>query len=312
MNILLVGEESAGIRTLRTLADLRQTVVGVLASPKPPYGGPATLWKTAQQLGYRTWAAENVKDPAFARQIAEHDVDVLLNIHSLYVINEDILRAPKMGSFNLHPGPLPRFAGRNPVCWALYLGEKTHGVTLHRMTPEVDAGPIVYQSIFPIQETDTGLSVSLRCIQEGLRMVSRLLQTLAAQVTLPELPQNAAQRQWLERKVPQHGRIIWSLPAQQVLNFVRACNFSPFLSPWGHPRTFNGKFEFSIVSASRTRCPTAAIPGTVGSFDAAGVRVACSDEWISVSKVSLQGKPLNATEVLSAGEVLESGGEDCS
>src|SRR5260370_25793368 len=150
MNILLVGEESAGIRALRLVAESRDRVVGVLVSPKPRYGGPATLWKTAQELGYRTRAAESVKHPAFGRQVQEDHVDLLLNVHSLYVIDNEVLRAPKIGSFNLHPGPLPRFAGLNPVCWALYFGEKTHGVTLHRMTDQDDADPIFYQSIFPI------------------------------------------------------------------------------------------------------------------------------------------------------------------
>ena len=91
----------------------------MVASPKPAYGSPVTLWKTAERLGYRTWAAESVKDPMFARQVRADDVDVLLNVHSLHIINKDVLRAPKLSSFNLHPGPLPRYAGLNPVCWAL-------------------------------------------------------------------------------------------------------------------------------------------------------------------------------------------------
>jgi methionyl-tRNA formyltransferase len=310
MNILLVGEESAGIQTLRLLAQSRQSVVRVLASPKPRYGGPATLLKTAQELGYRTSAAESVRHSAFARQVREDGVDLLLNIHSLYVIDNEVLRAPKIGSFNLHPGPLPRFAGRNPVCWALYFGEKTHGVTLHRMTADIDAGPIVYQSIFPIVETDTGLSLSLRCIQEGLRMVSRLLEALTANPDkLPELPQDLTRRQCLGREVPHRGRMIWSLPAQQLLNFVRACNFCPFLSPWGLPRACNGRNEFGIVTATRTGCAAEANPGTVGGFDGTGVRVACSDEWISVGKVNVQGMFLDAAKILRVGDQLEYGAE---
>jgi methionyl-tRNA formyltransferase len=310
MNILLVGEESVGIRTLRMLAESRHRVVGVLASPKPRYGGPATLWKTAQELGYRTWVAESVRHPAFARQVREDHVDLLLNVHSLYVIDNEVLRAPNIGSFNLHPGPLPRFAGLNPVCWALYFGEKTHGVTLHRMTAEIDAGPIVYQSIFPITETDTGLSVSLRCIQEGLQMVSQLLEELTANpFKLPEIPQDLTVRQYLGREVPHRGRMIWFLPARQVLNFVRACNFCPFLSPWGYPQARKGRREFGIVTATHTGCPAEASPGTVGDFDGVGVRVACSDEWISVGKVNVREKFLDAAKILRVGDQLENGAE---
>jgi methionyl-tRNA formyltransferase len=310
MNILLVGEESAGIRTLRLLAKSRHRVVGVLASEKPRYGGPATLWKTAQELGYRTWAAESVRHSAFARQVREDHVHLLLNIHSLYLIDDEVLRAPKIGSFNLHPGPLPRFAGLNPVCWALYFGEKTHGVTLHRMTAEIDAGPIVYQSIFPITEMDTGLSVSLRCMQEGLHLVSRLLAEMTANpVELPQVPQDLTQRRRFSREVPHRGRIIWSLPARQVVNFVRACNFSPFLSPWGYPQTRKGQCEFGIVAAALTGCPARATPGTVGGLDGPGVRIACSDEWISVGKVNVRDKFFDAAQILRVGDQLENGAD---
>ena len=99
MNILLVGEESAGIHALRRLGESGHRVVGVIASPKPKYGSPVTLWMTAKKLGYRTWVAESVKDTLFAQQVRVDKVDVLLNIHSLHVINHEVLRAPKVGGF---------------------------------------------------------------------------------------------------------------------------------------------------------------------------------------------------------------------
>ena len=309
MNILLVGEESPAIHVLHVLAESCHGVVGVVASPNPRYGSPVTLWKTAQRLGYRTWAAENVKDPSFARQIRSDEVDVLLNIHSLHVINDEILQAPRIGCFNLHPGPLPRYAGLNPVCWALYFGETTHGVTLHRMTAEIDAGPIVYQSVFPVSETDTGFSVSLRCIREGLPLVSGLLAQLKqSPLNLPEISQNRDQRQYHGREVPYRGWVMWSLTARQVANFVRACNFSPFLSPWGFPRASKGDLVFGIVTAASTGSPAKAPPGTVGRPDGFGIRVACSDEWISLGKISVADRLTDATEVLRIGDQLKENG----
>ena len=309
MNILLVGEESAGIRVLRLLAESCHRVVGVVASPKPRYGSPVTLWNTALKLGYRTWAAESVKDPSFARRIRTDEVDLLLNIHSLHVLSTEVLQAPKIGCFNLHPGPLPRYAGLNPVCWALYFGETTHGVTLHGMTAEIDAGPIIYQSLFPICEEDTGFSVSLRCIKEGLPLVSRLLATLAEGLeNLPKVSQDRNHWHYYGRGVPHGGQVIWSVNARQVANFVRACNFSPFLSPWGMPQARAGDRIFSIITAKRTGSSTNSPPGTVGCPDSFGIRVACADEWISVGKIKFEDKLADAIEVLHAGDYLEEHG----
>jgi methionyl-tRNA formyltransferase len=81
------------------------------------------------------------------------------------------------------------------------------------------------------------------------------------------------------------------------------------LSPWGYPRARKGKREFGIVTATQTGCPAEANPGTVGSFDGAGVRVACSDEWISVGKVNVQEKFLDAAKILRVGDQLKNGAE---
>jgi hypothetical protein len=47
----------------------------------------------------------------------------------------------------------------------------------------------------------------------------------------------------------------------------------------------------------------------VGGFDGTGVRVACSDEWISVGKVNVQGMFLDAAKILRVGDQLEYGAE---
>ena len=71
----------------------------------------------------------------------EQGVDLLLNVHSLYLIaRRTVVAAPRIGSFNLHPGPLPEYAGLNTPSWAIYNGEREHGVTVHWMEPGVDTG----------------------------------------------------------------------------------------------------------------------------------------------------------------------------
>jgi hypothetical protein len=47
--------------------------------------------------------AAAVKDPAFASELWRRHVDVLLNVHSRHLIDPEVLAAPRIGSFNLHP-----------------------------------------------------------------------------------------------------------------------------------------------------------------------------------------------------------------
>jgi methionyl-tRNA formyltransferase len=305
MKILLLGEEAAGLQMFRMLAGGPHQLVAVMTSPPGEGSEAAGLWKAAESQGYAVWPAKLVKDPNFPRRIRAERVDLLLNIHSLIVLPARILEAPRYGCFNLHPAPLPRYAGLNSVSWAIYRGEVRHGVTLHRMTPEIDAGPIVSQELFEIPEDATAISVFMRCVKDGLPLVSKLLEIAATTPEkIPLLRQDLPQREYFGREIPNDGRICWSSPARDIVNFVRACDFLPFRSAWGHPRTnLNGE-DLSILKASRTGQPCDCAPGTVGEPTASGVPVAASDEWVFLHHVMMAGRPFKAAEVLTAGSRL--------
>jgi UDP-4-amino-4-deoxy-L-arabinose formyltransferase/UDP-glucuronic acid dehydrogenase (UDP-4-keto-hexauronic acid decarboxylating) len=308
MNVLLVAEESAGAQTLKALAQGGHRVVGVLTSPpKNTNSGPG-IWNLAAQLGYQVWPAHIVKDPAFAERMRSDNIDILLNVHSLHIICKEVLSAPRLGSFNMHPGPLPRYAGLNAVSWAIYRGEDTHGVTIHKMLPAIDAGPIVYQSLFPIDAKDTGLSLSLKCVRKGIPLLLQLVKTASHDpAAIPLVSQDLSKREYFGKGVPQNGKLSWARRAREIMNFVRACDYLPFRSPWGQPRTRAGNQEIGVVRASLVCQPCKSPPGTIGKKKGQGVQVACADEWLSISRLALNGLYVNAVDILATAIRLTEG-----
>jgi methionyl-tRNA formyltransferase len=312
VNILLVGEESAGIQTLKALTDSGHRIVAVMASQLKNNSGLANLWETSERLGYQTWPSKLVKDPRFADEVRAAKVDVILNIHSLFIINKEVVNAPRIGCFNMHPGPLPRYAGLNAVSWAIYRGETSHGVTIHKMEPGIDTGPIVYQELFDIDDADTGLTLSARCIRSGIPLVLRLMAAVSTDpAAIPLTPQDLTKREYFGREIPHDGKLSWSLPAREIVNFVRACDFFPFPSPWGHPQTImesmSGEKEIGVVKARLTGEPCDRSPGTVGEVVGSGVKVACGDERIVVNKLKVEGRYVNSADVLKPGSRLSDG-----
>ncbi len=305
MNIVLAAEESAGLQMLRSLAASKHRLVGVFAAP-PKDSAAASVWNVANRLGLQTRPASQLKDASLGEWLRSEQVDVFLNIHSLYLVHPQVLTAARLGAFNLHPGPLPRYAGLNAVSWAIFRGEQEHAVTVHRMDPEIDAGPIVYQTRFPIEASDTALSLSFKCVREGVALMQRLLDVAETGDELPLSPQDLAVREYFGREVPEQGQLSWSWPAYKVVNFVRACDYFPFTSPWGHPRTRRGAQEFALVKASRTGKPCGVSPGTVGDSADCGVQVACQDEWVLASKLQVSGTYLPAAGFLRPGDRLVS------
>ena len=67
MKVVLVGNESAGVQTLRLLERAGHEIAGVLAPTSPVRGG-VTLWQVASATGYPTWPARRVCAADFAEE----------------------------------------------------------------------------------------------------------------------------------------------------------------------------------------------------------------------------------------------------
>jgi methionyl-tRNA formyltransferase len=277
MRIALLCEESAGARVLEALAKGAHELAVVLTSE----GSPA--WNLAARLGVSPLPPRRVRDPGFAAELARAGAELVLNVHSLYIVPPAVLQVPRFGAYNLHPGPLPRYAGLNAPSWAIYNGEQSHAVTVHRMEAGIDTGAVVFEERFPIKAEDTGLSVALRCAQKGVELVTRLLHLLAHDPsTLPLKLQNPAARRYFGREVPQGGCIDWNAPARRIYDFVRACDYHPFASPWGTPRARLGTEEISVLKVEMTGETCKAAPGAVRREE--NTLVATADEWLCLRK----------------------------
>jgi methionyl-tRNA formyltransferase len=302
LTIALAAEEAAGVQALRLLAHRGHRVVAVFTGAES--GRAASVASTAESLNVPVHAAAEVRTPALADRLRKQGVELLLSVHSRHLIHADVLTAPTLGSYNLHPGALPECAGLNTPSWALYEGTNSHGVTLHHMTPVYDAGPIVFSDTFDLQVSDTGLSVLVQCVRRGLRLLERLLDLLEREEPVPAHPQDLARRRWYGAGPPQDGMLDWSRPARSVVDFIRACDYAPFQSPWGAPRCNAHGLDVAVLTAAVEHSDQLAAPGTVAYARDGGVLVAAADGWVRVEQVEIDARRLAAVDVFEVGERL--------
>jgi methionyl-tRNA formyltransferase len=77
--------------------------------------------------------------------LAAYQPDVLLVFGFNWHLSPEVLAVPRLGALNIHPSALPKYRGPSPVLWAIWNGDPNMGVTVHRMTDRIDAGPILAQ-----------------------------------------------------------------------------------------------------------------------------------------------------------------------
>lgn len=67
---------------------------------------------------------------------------------------------------NIHPSLLPAFPGLHTHERALAAGVKVHGCTVHFVTAELDAGPIIIQAAVAVQPADTAAALAARVLEQ--------------------------------------------------------------------------------------------------------------------------------------------------
>jgi len=297
LRVAVVAEESAGVQALHELVALRPgvEVAAVLTSEARPL-----VREAARKLGLETWPAELVRSSAFAARLLQAGVDLLINVHSLFVVHPDVVAAPAIGSFNLHPGPLPHYAGLNVPSWAVYNGEQEHGVTLHWMDEGIDTGPVAWMDRFGLTDDETGLSVSGKCVRRGVPLVVKLVQTAMENAArIPRHEQDRALRRYFPAGPPAQGRIDWAVPLAEILRFVRAADYAPFPSPWPHPLARLAGQEVGIAKAQGAGVASTGPPGAAQTVTDAGVVVATVDEAVLVQRLWVDGRYRKPAEVLA-------------
>lgn len=116
---------------LRKLA----AILGLGARGAPPVPSPPDV-RVVEVAGFRTPTAL-----ATLRELAP-DLGI---VDGTNVLREETFGIPRFGCVNLHCGLLPDYKGAPPGFWELRNGEREVGVTVHRVTAELDAGPILAQ-----------------------------------------------------------------------------------------------------------------------------------------------------------------------
>ncbi len=226
------------------------------------------------------WAADNgisqlTRYDDLAAFLQQQPFDYLFSIVNNAVLPESILRLPRKLAINFHDAPLPRYGGLHATSWALINRERMHGITWHVMAPRIDAGAILKQKMVPIADTDTALSLNIKCYQAAADAFAELIEDLASG-TAVEIGQNLVDRTYYSRyRRPAAGCVIaWDAPAEEIDALVRALDFGPYANQLGVPKIALGKRFIILQKAAVLPHLSQAAPGTVVAIDDQGITVA--------------------------------------
>ncbi len=116
--------------------------------------------------------------PLTINKFAKFKYDYLFSILNYKIIPIKFINSIKQISLNFHDGPLPKYAGLFSSTWAIANGEKTHGVTWHKITKKIDAGDIAINKKFNIKNDDTSYNLDIRSVLIGINLFKILIKKI--------------------------------------------------------------------------------------------------------------------------------------
>jgi phosphoribosylglycinamide formyltransferase-1 len=116
-------------------------------------------------LSHRGWPSRDDYDRALAKELKARDVRLVCLAGFMRVIGLPLIQAFPNAILNIHPSLLPSFPGVDAQAQAINHGVKVSGVTVHLVTEDLDAGPIILQRTVPVMPDDTSETLAARILE---------------------------------------------------------------------------------------------------------------------------------------------------
>ena len=121
-------------------------------------------------INHREFATRDDFDARLAQELRERGVGLVCLAGFMRLVGARLLDAFPNAVLNIHPSLLPAFPGVDAQQQALQHGVKVTGATVHLVTGELDAGPIIVQACVPVLDDDTVATLSARILVEEHRL----------------------------------------------------------------------------------------------------------------------------------------------
>jgi phosphoribosylglycinamide formyltransferase 1 len=172
---VLISGRGSNLRSILAAIERRDldAEVAVVISSRPDAAGLAHAREVGvptDVLEHRRFPTRSAYDAALVDRLRDHQVGLVCLAGFMRILGPVFVGAFPHAILNVHPSLLPAFPGVEAQQQALAYGVKVAGCTVHMVTEELDAGPIVLQATVPVLPDDTSETLAARILAEEHRL----------------------------------------------------------------------------------------------------------------------------------------------
>ena len=286
MRVLFWGTPEFAAPPLRALIGEGFEVVGVVTQPDKPQGRsraiiPPPVKQIATEEEIPIFQPKNARVPELFETLKGLKPDISIVVAYGHILPQRIIDLPPMGTLNIHASLLPALRGAGPIQAAIREGLTETGVSVMRVVPALDAGPVLLQASMPIYDDEAFGELQNRLSELGALTLIEAL-TLLSLGKATETIQDESRASYAPKVTRESSRINWHDTALEISQLIRASDPKPGAftkTPRGDVKLFEPKVMDGIEGE----------PGEVLKVTGELV-IACGTDALRINEVQPSGK----------------------
>ncbi|MGB9701405.1 MAG: methionyl-tRNA formyltransferase [Candidatus Kapaibacteriota bacterium] len=236
--IVFFGTPEIAVPVLVEINKLYQVVAVVTNTDKEQGRGrkiqPSEIKVAAEKLNLKLLQPEDLKSEEFENELRQLDSDIFL-VFAYKILPAKLLSIPKYGSFNIHPSLLPKYRGAAPINHTIINGDKETGITTFLMEEKIDAGGILLQEKFTLEDDLTAGDLQNIVMQKAPQIAIETIEKLISgdKSVIPQDPSLVSKAPKIFRE---NCELNFNNPATKIKNFINGVSPNP-----GAWKIWNGK-----------------------------------------------------------------------
>ena len=271
-------------------------ISAVLTQPDRPSGrgrkltpNPIKQWAMDHSIDHRDPISPGMEEITWLESLR---IDLLLVMAYGHILRQPFLEVAQKGCFNLHASILPYYRGASPIESALAMGEKQTGVSLMRIVPKMDAGPLVDMEKVNISSQMNGSDLRQNLSEACLPLLKRNL-PLILSGNHSEVPQDESKATYCRKLVKADGFLDFSLTANELECRIRA------FKAWPGSSFIFQQSRIRVGGAISTDNVTHLSPGEVGENSSGNLTVGTAKGSLEINLLQKPGgRMISAKEFL--------------
>ena len=298
--IVFMGTPEFAVPTLELLLKSNHKILAVYSQP-PSKANRGQKIKPSDVESFSKKNSLNIRTPLKLDSNEEYNFiknlnpDVVVVIAYGKIIPKRFLNLAKHGFINVHASLLPKWRGAAPIQRSIMNLDNETGVSIMKITEDLDTGPVMYQAKISINQSTDAETLSKVLSQLGAKALLDSINKIADGTAKFE-EQDHSTATYAKKINKAEGKIQWNVSAKQVLAKINSLNPNP--GAW---------FEYKKERFKVWKGEVLNKDGEAGKTIDNKLTIACKEQSIKILEIQKEGKNRQVIDQFLLGNKIKQG-----